>query len=195
MARTLFVAIVAALGTAACGEVARTGRAPVVLVVNSLEASAGQTDEFGTFLQSDVQTAGSITNDVGRATFTIIAKNPGSVTNTLAPTDLNTVVISRYRVRFFRADGRNTPGVDVPHGFDAGLTVTVTGEGSTTAGFDLVRHEMKLEPPISNLRFASGVAFINTIAEITFYGRDLAGNDVSASGTISVNFADFADPE
>ena len=194
MARTLLIAIVA-LGSAACGEVARTGRAPVVLVVNSLEASAGQTDEFGTFLQADVVTEGSITNDVGRATLTIVAKNPGTVTTPLSPSQLNTVTITRYRVRFFRADGRNTPGVDVPYGFDAGLTVTVTGESSTTVGFDLVRHEMKLEPPVSSLRFAGGVAFINTIAEVTFYGRDVAGNDVSASGTISVNFADFADPE
>jgi len=35
---------------------------------------------------------------------------------------------------------------------------------------------------------------ISTIAQITLYGRDQAGNDVSVTGTMSVNFADWADP-
>ena len=33
------------------------------------------------------------------------------------------------------------------------------------------------------------------IAEVTFYGTDQAGNDVTVTGTISVTFADFGDPE
>ena len=28
--------------------------------------------------------------------------------------------MTRYRVEFRRTDGRNTPGVDVPYGFDGG---------------------------------------------------------------------------
>jgi len=36
---------------------------------------------------------------------------------------------------------------------------------------------------------------ISTIAEVTFYGRDQAGNEVTANASLSVNFADFADPE
>ena len=36
---------------------------------------------------------------------------------------------------------------------------------------------------------------ISTIADITFYGRDQVGNDVSITGSISVNFSDWADPE
>ena len=35
---------------------------------------------------------------------------------------------------------------------------------------------------------------ISTIAEVTFYGRDQAGNEVSVTGSISVNFSDFGDP-
>jgi hypothetical protein len=35
---------------------------------------------------------------------------------------------------------------------------------------------------------------ISTVAEITFYGRDLAGNEVSVTGFLQVNFGDFADP-
>ena len=37
-------------------------------------------------------------------------------------------------------------------------------------------------------------SIIATIAEVTFYGHDQAGNDLSATGTIGVNFGNFADP-
>lgn len=195
MARTLLVAVVAALASASCGEVARTGRAPVMLVVNSLEGSPGGGDDFSTFLQSDVLTNGSIFNDTGRATLSMALKNPGTVTSPLGPSQLNSVTISRYRVRFIRADGRNTPGVDVPYGFDGAVTATIPPGGTVTVGFELVRHQMKLEPPVSTLRNSGGAGFIHTIAAVTFFGRDLAGNDIEATGTLGVSFADFADPE
>ena len=38
-------------------------------------------------------------------------------------------------------------------------------------------------------------AFISTVADVTFYGADLAGNEIQAKGTISVSFSDYADPE
>ena len=61
-------------------------------------------------------------------------------------------------------------------------------------GFELIRHNMKQEPPLSNLAYGGGANQINTIAEVTFYGRDQSGNELSVTGTISVNFADFGDP-
>jgi hypothetical protein len=30
---------------------------------------------------------------------------------------------------------------------------------------------------------------------VTFYGRDLAGNDISVTGTLGINFGNFADPD
>jgi hypothetical protein len=45
------------------------------------------------------------------------------------------------------------------------------------------------------MRGLGGTLLLSTLAEITFYGRDQAGNEVEASGTLQVNFADFADPE
>jgi len=35
---------------------------------------------------------------------------------------------------------------------------------------------------------------ISTIAHVTFYGKDQNGNEVSVTGSISVNFADWGDP-
>ena len=61
---------------------------------------------------------------------------------------------------------------------------------------DGTRHgaSSKLEPPLISLRGLGGQIIINTIAEITFYGTDQTGAEVSALGTIGINFADWADP-
>ena len=194
MARTLVGVIIAALASASCGEVARTGRSPVILVVDNIGASAGGGTQFSAFLLSDVLTSGSVINDSGRATLSTALKNPGYAAAPLGPTQLNTVVIDRYHVRFVRADGRNTQGVDVPFSFDGGSTATVPPNGSAEVVFDLVRHTSKSEPPLSNLVGGGGQSLINAIAEVTFYGHDLAGNEITATGFIQVNFGDFADP-
>jgi hypothetical protein len=199
------VAVVAVASTS-CGDVARTGRAPVSLMIEDVEAASGATpSEFGSLLYSDVQTlvnqsvggqqvkVPTIYSDVGRATFRIISKNPGTSTSPLAPSTLNAVTLTRYRVRYLRTDGRNTPGVDVPYGFDGGLTVTVGGDGAE-GGFELVRHAAKTEPPLRNLIGNGGAQFIMTIAEVTFYGADQAGNEVTATAMITVNFGDWGDP-
>lgn len=193
--------------TSACGEVARTGRSPALLVIDSLEGASGaQPDAFGGTLASDVLTlieqdvngqtvlVPTIFGDIGRATFRLTMKDP-----TVGPSALNAVTLSRYRVTFRRSDGRNTQGVDVPYAFDGAFTVTIPAGGPASAGFDLVRVAAKREPPLANLRDGTsgsgGAVFIGTIAEIAFYGRDQAGNDVSVTGSMSVSFADFGDPQ
>jgi len=80
----------------------------------------------------------------------------------------------------------------VPYSFDGGVTFTVT-ESPSSAVFVLVRAQAKLEPPLISLRGAGGQIAISTIAQVTFYGRDQVGNDVSVSGSIGVNFADWGD--
>jgi hypothetical protein len=198
--RRIAAAAVAALASASCGEVARTGQSPAYLIIVAIEAASGaEPDELGTTLLSDVQTivddVPTVFNDLGEVTFRLGLKNPGLPTGSLAPSELNAVTINRYRVVFRRADGRNTPGVDVPYAFDGAFTMTVPAEGTSTGGFDLVRHQAKFEPPLRNLIGLGGRVLISTIAEITFYGRDQAGNEVMATGNISVNFGDFGDPE
>ncbi len=94
-------------------------------------------------------------------------------------------------MRFIRADGRNTPGVDVPYPFDGAFTTTVTSQ-ETTAVFELVRHLAKEEAPLKALTVNNVI--ISTIAEITFYGHDQTGREVSVTGRISVDFGNFGDP-
>ena len=202
----------AALVTSACGEVARTGRSPAYLQIERLEGASGATpEEFGTTGSSDVLTlveqdingqkvrVPTIYGDIGRVTFRIGLKDPGPTGAPTTPSSLNAVTITRYRIVYRRADGRNTQGVDVPYAFDGAFTITVPPSGTAGAGFDLVRIAAKREPPLANLRDTSsapgGAQFIATIAEITFYGKDQTGNDVSATGSMSVSFADFGDPQ
>jgi len=106
---------------------------------------------------------------------------------------LNSVTLTRYRVSFRRTDGRATPGIDVPYGFDGGLGITIPTDGAADVSFEIVRHQAKLEPPLRQLRNTGSLGFISTIAEITFWGHDQNGNEVSVTGRMDVQFGDFAD--
>jgi hypothetical protein len=190
--------------SAACGDFVRQGRAPVQLVIRSLVGASGATPgTFGGTLLSDVVTlvtqtvngqpvsSPSFFNDLGQVTMTAILKDPGQPGVDAQPSAINQVTISRYRVVYRRADGRNTPGIDVPFPFDSAVTFTVVVDGLTTAGFQLVRHTAKEEAPLAALALNPDV--IATLAEVTFFGQDQAGNDVSVTGMIGVDFGNFAD--
>ena len=71
---------------------------------------------------------------------------------------------------------------------------TVGGAGSV-ATMVLVRVQAKLEAPLAALRNLGGEVAISAIAEVTFFGKDQAGRDISAVGNIGVTFADWADPD
>ena len=109
-----------------------------------------------------------------------------------APTPINQVTFTRYTVVYRRSDGRNTAGVDVPYPLDGGLTFTIQSDKDVTANFELVRHTAKEEAPLKAL-VGNGM-IISTVADVTFYGRDQAGNDVSVAGSISIDFGNFGDP-
>jgi len=121
--------------------------------------------------------------------FKLAMKNPASATS-----PANFITVNRFRVVFRRTDGRNTPGVDVPFGYDGAMTVTVGAE-PVSAGFTLVRIQSKSESPLLALIGGGGARAITTLAEITFYGTDQAGRDVVATANISITFADWGDPE
>ena len=185
-------ALVASLGISACGRT-DLGRSPSQVVVDVLEAASGaESDEFGGTLRSDVLTNGGIYDDLGRVRFRIVLRDAGTLTPT-TPAEVNSVTFTRYRVVYVRSDGRNVQGVDVPYAFDSAMTLTVPASGPATGIFEIVRHLAKMEAPLKAL--AGNPVIISTIAEVTFFGKDLAGNDVVASGTIGISFGNFADPE
>jgi hypothetical protein len=196
-----------AASSASCGKAVRSGASPVYLVIDSLEAAPGSNPEqFVSLLLSDVQTivtSGGLCsidnpcptfyNDVGQATMRLSLKDIGSVASPNAPTSNNDVTITRYHVAYRRADGRNTPGVDVPYDFDGAATATIPASGAATLGFELVRNVAKKEAPLVQL--IDNPALITVLAEVTFYGKDRVGNDVTASGSIQIDFGNFADKQ
>lgn len=201
------LAVFVALASASCGDAARQGRSPAYLVIDSLSAASGaEPDELGHTLDSDVVTNVKVTQgdqtylvptyfeDGGELQAHIAMKDVGPEISPTEPSDNNLITINRYHVRFIRADGRNTPGVDVPYAFDGAATATF-GAGTSTLSFVIVRAQAKSEAPLLAMRGMGGAQIISTIAEVTFYGKDQAGNAVTATGQISVNFADWGDPE
>jgi hypothetical protein len=193
IARIVMLTLAAA--SASCGSVVREGTGTSFLVIANLEGASGaEPDDFGGLLQSDVVTVvdnrPTVFSDTGRVTLRLALKDPGPAGSPLEPTQNQSITVNRYRVRFVRADGRNTPGVDVPYGFDGAFTMTVTNESQAT--FELVRHVAKAEAPLGAL--ANNFTVISTVAEITFYGRDLTGHEVSVVGHLTVDFGNFADP-
>jgi hypothetical protein len=200
-----FVGLAALVAAAAsCGDVIRTGRAPVYLVIDSLLGAQGNNPtNFSGFLLSDVvrnitappcsvtAPCPTIFDDAGQAVLRINMKDIGSPSAPTAPTTNNEVTISRVHISYRRADGRNTPGVDVPYPFDAAVTGTIPTGGTATIVFEIVRHVAKEESPLVQLRASATI--INTITEVTFYGRDQVGNEVTVTGTIQINFGNFGD--
>jgi hypothetical protein len=199
--RYLALAVIAGAGVS-CGSAVTQSQSPMLLVVNTLEGAPTGGHGANTFsgtLLSDVvvmttspdpcsatNPCATVFNDVGRVTLASVPKNIS-----IAPTSNNQVTINRYHVDFVRADGHNTPGVDVPFPFDGSVTGTVPQQGTLTLTFELVRHTAKSESPLAQLANNSNI--IHTIARVTFYGQDLVGNGISVTGSISVDFGNFGD--
>jgi hypothetical protein len=194
--------------TTSCGSAVRNGSSAVYLTVVSMKGLARSTTGTPSdTLLSDVQVlvtspppctttspCPTVFDDFGLMVLQLTPKNV-----LVAPTSNNQVTLNRYHVDFTRADGLNTPGVDVPYGFDGAVTATVLPAGQTSITFELVRHVAKEEPPLAQLVPVSfgtvqinGV-IINTIATVTLYGTDQVGNAVSVAGSMSVEFGNFGD--
>ena len=205
-AATAAIALVA-IAASCCGKYVRDqGTAPAQVVILQMQGASGaNATQFGVPVLSDVITmvtkpapcstsnpCATIFNDLGQVTMELILKDPGQAGTQASPTALNQVTFDRYHVEYVRADGRNQQGVDVPYAFDSAVTFTVPSSGSVTQPFELVRNTAKHESPL--LALETNHEIITTIANVTFYGHDEAGNAVTATGSIQVNFGDFADP-
>ena len=199
-------ALALAVASAGCGEFVRESQSPSQLVIMSLQAASGaEPAELGTTLRSDVITnrttpdpcsatspCPTVFNDMGQVSMRLQLRDPGQPAAPTTPSPINEVTITRYRVEFRRTDGHNVPGVDVPFDFDSAATFTIPAGQSVSHGFQIVRHTAKQEAPLRAL--ISNSTIISTIATVTFYGRDQAGNDVAIAGTIGIDFGNFGDP-
>jgi hypothetical protein len=182
--------LTALLFSASCGKsMMQQGNGSSYLIVDSLQAASGATPTaLSTTLASDVVTikAGTPTvfSDPAQVVMHVAMKDTSSG---VTPTDTNTITLTGYHVDYVRSDGVSA----VPASFDGALTATVT-TSSTTVPFVLVTAQAKGVAPLAALQGTSN--HIVVVAHVTFSGHDQAGHSVTVVTTISIDFADWADP-
>ena len=176
-----------ALALPSCSANYVTGNdAPVYLILGAVNGGAP--------MKSDVNppSADTVTIDLANR-----AKNPATPLTTIVPM---AITIERYDVTFYRSDGHNTQGVDVPYSISGNVTATldVAASGTVPLTIEVVRAQAKLEPPLRNLTKSDSTAsvggnglVITAFAQITVYGHTIAGQAVSATGTVQIDFADY----
>jgi hypothetical protein len=162
------------------------------------------------FRIADINGGSSILSDVGTSgpteTAVTIAVRPKNPLNSNVPQVAEAVFLEQYRVRYFRTDGRDVEGVDVPYSFSAALAtavdIGVDSGANVTLTIPLVRAQAKQEPPLRNLQTllngnttigANGGVItprVTMIAELTVFGRTVAREQVSDTRRATVDFVD-----
>jgi hypothetical protein len=182
---------------------AQNNASPFILEIASITNSAGALP-----ILSDVASdSGSIFNDEARVTVNAFRKNNNP---DLGTSPVEHIYLESYEVRYFRTDGRDQEGVDVPFRTTGALGNVRfhtpgpggNGEVEATVSVTVVRHQAKLEPPLRNLASVtltdtsalgfSGPGVLTCIAEITIRGRTVQGDVMRAVGRVNVTFANFA---
>lgn len=203
--RTLTAAALLAAATS-CGSTVRTGDSPMFLVINTLQGirggpTAGQASailfsDVSTFITTGFDANGRacsgippcsvVYTDNGLATLELAKKD---VTTATAPTSNNQVTITRIHIHY-RLSPSSQTGITPPADVDTFATVTVPPTGTATVAFELVRSALKNASPLFDLR---GGGQIGVTADVTFFGTDQTGHEVSATGSIQIEFANWGD--
>lgn len=178
-----------------CNPVSDDSRSGSMLIVESLTGTDMEGNE-ASFLQSDVifqdpddPTKSTIYSDSASASFRARLVDPASLTG---PSYYNDITVTRYIVSYWRADGRNAEGVDVPYSFEGYLSVNIPIDSRIEIPFVIVREVAKLEPPLVGLHEWRDAGVIEVRAKVEFYGQDQTGRTVKATGYLTIFFANYA---
>lgn len=184
-AKAILVGLGALVMSGCTPDWAKDGTAPVVLLMTAINS--------GNVLDSDMRiSTGAVCPDIVPLRVENHFKNPG-VTNTGFRHD---IVIERYEVHYFRSDGRNTEGVDVPFSITGNVAQEITEENAATLNLEVVRRQAKLEPPLTNLVVGGGAIVVTMFADVTLHARTTTGQNTNAvSARLQIDFADFADDD
>lgn len=178
-----------------CNPIEDESQSATLLIVNNITGYDIEGNEAN-FLQSDVvkvdSTTGNtyVTADAAKASLTAQLLQPDAP---LGASTFNSIQITRYVVSYFRADGKNTEGVDVPYSFEGSLSTLVEVGQTVDISFIIVRAAAKLEPPLINLAEGRAEGTLNVKAKVEFYGHDLTNRNVKATGYLTIVFANYID--
>jgi len=144
-------------------------------------------------LQSDVLKGGGIQSD--NATLAIAVRYKNTNYDTIMYT--NAVIVERYEIKYRRSDGRGVEGQDVPFSISGVVTSAydVKLSGTDPLVIEVVRAQAKMEPPLRNLIGGNGggAMVVTMFADITLHGRTVSGQVVTATSSLQIDFADWAD--
>ncbi len=174
---------------AGCNTLSKETESSSIIVIQSI---TGTTIEGGTvaFLQSDViDSDGLVRANTATANIVVRLVNPDPLNG---PSQFNDVVLTNYRVTYELPTGPGTPGTDVPLPFDGNFsTVLCQVDEETAVPFVVVLEAAKLADPLLALRNTATV--LESRAKIEIFGHDLTDHPVTASGYLTIYFADYQD--
>jgi len=179
------------LSLLSCDKVNPEHASSSILLVQRINGYTA-TGDSADFIQSDVfegqPPPGTIVADIITATLEARLKAPETIG--LGPSYKNRIVLHSYDVTYTYVD--STPLVSgTPVGFSGSLSVAMDIDSLVDISFVIVREQAKAEAPLSNIIGTNEL--LQVVATITFYGDDIAGNPVEATGYITIYFADYAD--
>lgn len=184
--KVLALLVVSVLGSGGCTpDWAKNGQSQVILLMTGINE--------GSPLDSDVRiSTGGICPDLVPLRLENHFKNP--VVADAGTGFRHDVTVERYEVRYFRSDGRNTPGVDVPYSITGNVAQEIQESSAATLNLEVVRRQAKLEPPLTHLAGGGGAIVVTMFAEVTLHARTTTGEITNAvSARMQIDFADFGD--
>jgi hypothetical protein len=184
----VLAAAAAIVALSGCGNtVSQNTESSSMIVVQSITGTTIE-GETVAFLQSDVLDPDGLVR-VNTATVNIIVRliNPDPING---PSQFNDVVLTTYRVTYELPTGPGTPGTDVPLPFDGNFsTVLCTVDQLTEVPFVVVLEAAKMAPPLVGL-IGTGTV-LERRAKIEIFGHDLSDRPVTATGYLTIYFADY----
>jgi hypothetical protein len=186
---TLKVLAVAAafLVLAGCNTISKTTQSSSIIIIQSLTGT-DMDGETVAYLQSDVVDSDGLVR-VNNATANIVVRlvNPDPID---PPSQFNDVILTSYRVTYELPTGPGTPGTDVPLPFDGNFsTVLCEVDKETAVPFVVVLESAKLAAPLIGLVGTNTV--LERKAKIEIFGHDLTDHAVTATGYLTIYFADY----
>lgn len=180
-----------------CDKINPDNASSSILLVTRIN---GYTDggDAADFLQSDTREGAAApftyVADIISATLEARLKEPLTVGP--GPSYQNRIFLHSYDVTYTYVDSNLTPlpSPNVPANFSGELSVAIDIDSIVDVTFVVVREQAKLESPLTDVtNQAAPPATLQVLATITFYGDDIAGNPVQATGYLTIYFAEYAD--
>ena len=172
---------------AGCNTISRDTDSSSMIIIQSLTGTTIE-GETVAYLQSDVVDSDGLVR-VNNATANIIVRlvNPDPINGS---SQFNDVVLTGYRVTYELMTGTGSPGVDVPMPFDGTFsTVLCPVDETTSIPFVVVLEAAKMSAPLAGLVGTTTV--LERKAKIEIFGHDLTDHPVTATGYLTIYFADY----